>query len=67
MLLVAVGCWKLLSEWCFSLFDGDELLEEASIVAVFFEDLLVVCSNVFSVKNLAKFLAARLKSGENNS
>ena len=48
------------------LFDGGELLEESFIAVVFSEDLLVACSDIFSVENLAKLLAVRLNSRENN-
>ena len=42
------------------LFDGGKLLEESFIVVVFSEDLLVACSDIFIVENLAKLLAVRL-------
>ena len=48
------------------LFDGGELFEESFIVVVFSEDLLVACSDIFSIENLAKLLAVRLNGGENN-
>ena len=54
LLLVVEGCWMLSSEWCFALLDGRELLEASSILVVF--------SVIFYVKNLPKFLAARLNS-----
>ena len=46
-------------------FDGRELVEASSITVVFSVALLIVCSVIFCVKNLAKLLAARLNSGEN--
>ena len=46
-------------------FDGRELVEASSITVVFSVALLIVCSVIFCVKNLAKLLAARLKSGGN--
>ena len=42
-------------------FDGREVVEASSITVVFSVALLIVCSDIFCVKNLAKFLAARLK------
>ena len=46
-------------------FDCRELVEASSITVVFSVALLIVCSVIFCVKNLAKLLAARLNSGEN--
>ena len=46
-------------------FEGRELVEASSITVVFSIALLIVCSVIFCVKNLAKLLAARLNSGEN--
>ena len=46
-------------------FDGRELIEASTITVVFSVALLIVCSVIFCVKNLAKLLAARLNSGEN--
>ena len=46
-------------------FDGRELVEASSITVIFSVALLIVCSVIFCVKNLAKLLAARLNSGEN--
>ena len=46
-------------------FDVRELVEASSITVVFSVALLIVCSVIFCVKNLAKLLAARLNSGEN--
>ena len=46
-------------------FDGRELVEALSITVVFSGELLIVCSVIFCVENLAKLLAARLNSGEN--
>ena len=46
-------------------FDGRELVKASSITVVFSVALLIVCSVIFCVKNLAKLLAARLNSGEN--
>ena len=43
-------------------FDGRELVEASSITVVFSVALLIVCSVIFCVKNLAKLLAARLNS-----
>ena len=44
-------------------FDVRELVEASSITVVFSVALLIVCSVIFCVKNLAKLLAARLNSG----
>ena len=46
-------------------FDGRELVEVSSTTVFFSVALLIVCSFIFCVKNLAKLLAARLNSGEN--
>ena len=45
-------------------FDGRELVEASSITIVFSVALLILCSVIFCVKNLARLLAARLNSGE---
>ena len=46
-------------------FDGRGLVEASSITVVFSVALLIVCSVISCVKNLAKLLAARLNSGGN--
>ena len=46
-------------------FDGRELVEASSITVAFSVALLIVCSVIFCVKNLAKLLATRLNSGDN--
>ena len=46
-------------------FDGTELVEASSITIVFSGELLIVCSVIFCVENLAKLLAVRLNSGKN--
>ena len=46
-------------------FDGRELVEASSITVAFSVALLIICSVIFSIKNLAKLFAARLNSGEN--
>ena len=46
-------------------FDGRELVEASSITVIFSGELLIVCFVIFCVENLAKLLAARLRSGEN--
>ena len=43
-------------------FDGRELVEASFITFVFSVVLLIVCSVIFCVKDLAKLLAARLSS-----
>ena len=45
-------------------FDGRELVEASSITIVFSVALLILCSVIFCVKNLARLLAARLNSSE---
>ena len=57
---------------CFETFQGvsyllssREVVEASSIMVVFSLALLIVCSVIFCVKNLAKLLPARLKSDEN--
>ena len=45
-------------------FDGRELVEASSITIVFSVALLILCSAIFCVKNLARLLAARLNSSE---
>ena len=45
--------------------DGRELVEASSITIVFSVALLILCSVIFCVKNLARLLAARLNSSEN--
>ena len=46
-------------------FDGRELIEASTITVVFSVALLIICSVIFCVKNLAKLLAARVSSSEN--
>ena len=46
-------------------FDGRELIEASTITVVFSVALLIICSVIFCVKNLAKLLAARVNSSEN--
>ena len=47
------------------LLSGREFVEASSITVVFSLALLIACSVIFCVKNLAKLLPARLSSGEN--
>ena len=44
--------------------DGREMVEASSITFIFSGELLIVCSVVFCVENVAKFLAARFNSVE---
>ena len=46
-------------------FDGRELVEASPITVVFSGALLIVCSVIFYVENLAKLLDAKLNSGGN--
>ena len=52
--------WK-----CPIYFDRTELVEASSMTVLFPGELLIVCSVIFCVENLAKLLAARLNSGGN--
>ena len=55
LLLLVVECWILSTEWCFVLYDRGELLEASSMLVILSEELLVLCSVIFCVRNLGNY------------